>query len=396
VWVICVGNVGNSTQLLGKNYDNLFRKIMVNILIELDRKADKNNLQKVFIRITENKKSKYVPLPIKVHKAQFEKGKIVKHPLAKDYNQLIELRVLELQQVAIKAELANEKSVLDVMSGKAEKQQIFNVYAMDVLRRIDAGKTIGTVKAWRSQLNQINLDFPNLKLQEVTADWLYNYEIKLRKKGLINGGIRKRMQFVAKIINEAERQELIRISPFKIYRKPTEQPAQKQWLSHAELQSIIELSNNDNFSKLHLVANWFIFCCYTGLRYSDIENFSYKKSVVEQRIILYTQKTGEVVSIKINDRVKNILDKICPNGLVQKVITNQKGNEHLKAIAVHCSIDKPLSWHVARHTFATHCSIAGIAQEVTQKLLGHSNIKTTAIYYKIVNTRIDSEMDKLG
>jgi site-specific recombinase XerD len=369
---------------------------MVNILIELDRKADKNNLQKVFIRITENKKSKYIGLPIKVHKSQFDKGKIIKHPLSYDYNKLIELRVLELQQVSIKAELDNKKNVLDILSGKAEKQLIFNLFAVEVLRRLDAGKKLSTVKTWASQLNQINLDFPGLKLQEITTDWLYNYELRLRKKGLINGGIRKRMQFIAKIINEAERQELLRISPFKVYRKPTEQPAQKQWLTHEELKVIIDLSNDDNFSKLHLVANWFIFCCYTGLRYSDIENFDYNKSINEGRIILYTQKTGEVVSIKINDRLKNILEKVCPNGIAMKVITNQKGNEHLKAIAAHCGINKPLSWHVARHTFATHCSIAGIAQEVTQKLLGHSNIKTTAIYYKIVNTRIDSEIDKLG
>ena len=140
------------------------------------------------------------------------------------------------------------------------------------------------------------------------------------------------------------------------------------------------------------MAAWFLFACYTGLRYSDVKNFDPAKHIQNGRIILHTTKTGEVVSISTSSRAKSILEQY-PKA---PIYSNQKCNQYLKAIAHICGIDKRLTFHTARHTFAVQCANLGISQEVTSKLLGHSDLRTTGIYYKIVNERIDREMEKWG
>ena len=77
--------------------------------------------------------------------------------------------------------------------------------------------------------------------------------------------------------------------------------------------------------------------------------------------------------------------------------SNQKLNSYLKELADLCKIEKPMTTHIARHTFATTVLLSnGVSMEATSKMLGHSSIKTTQIYGKIVESRVGDEMDKLS
>lgn len=116
-----------------------------------------------------------------------------------------------------------------------------------------------------------------------------------------------------------------------------------------------------------------MFGCYTGLRYSDVAAFN-PSMIQDGRLILYTQKTGEVVSIKLTGKIKELIRVIKKQGTVY---SNQKINQYLKAVAHLSGISKVITYHTARHTFAVNCANLGISQEVAAKLLGHTDLRIT-------------------
>lgn len=352
---------------------------------ELSRMPDKNGFCKIRVRYSDKGKSSYEQTALKVrpeHWDQAGQKLIAKAPHAASINEQLRMRMAELMLHAFK----QPEQVMP-----KEKSMGFVAYAIECMARWEKTKSSGTMRAYRSMLTKVRAYDPQVLLTGITADWLLRYEAYSRNDGCNDSGALKRMSFISTVINEAIRYGKLQHNPFMVYRKPAKHYPAKIWLTKSELQAIEEMETNSIV--LQHVATWFLLACYTGLRYSDIEKFEPAKHIQEGRIILYTTKSGEVVSLKINAGVKRILHRLQQQGPV-KVYTNQKCNQYLKAIAHKCGITKLLTFHSARHTFAVQCANMGISQEVTSKLLGHSDLRTTATYYKIVNERIDKEMMK--
>ena len=147
----------------------------------------------------------------------------------------------------------------------------------------------------------------------------------------------------------------------------------------------------------------FIFSCYTGLSYVDVceltpENirlsFDGNLWIIKKR-----HKTSVTSNIRLLDIPKSILQKYdgkLPNGKLLPVISNQKMNDYLKEIATVCGINKKITFHVARHSFATLSISYGVPIESVSKMLGHTNIRTTQIYAKIIDTKLSEDMDILA
>jgi site-specific recombinase XerD len=156
--------------------------------------------------------------------------------------------------------------------------------------------------------------------------------------------------------------------------------------------------------RLEQVRDMFIFSCFTGLAYIDVLNL--RKSNIRNTfddslwIIGKRVKTGITYRVPLLDIPKLIIEKYSgslPDNLVLPVISNQKMNSYLKEIADTCGIDKNLSFHAARHTFATTVTLSkGVSIESVSKMLGHTNIKTTQIYARITNNKIKNDMVALA
>lgn len=136
------------------------------------------------------------------------------------------------------------------------------------------------------------------------------------------------------------------------------------------------------------VAVVFLFQCYTGLRYSDVSNLT-NDCINGNYIVFKTEKTDEIINIPINARARRILDGSQRSGarhaLLFRVPSNQKYNDYLKLMGNYARIDKNITSHVARHTFATISIELGMPIEIIGKILGHKELKTTKIYSKILN-----------
>lgn len=168
----------------------------------------------------------------------------------------------------------------------------------------------------------------------------------------------------------------------------------RKYLTDSELNSIISCEiKADHVSR---VRDLFLFQCYTGLAYADLSSFNFKHGIIERNgksvIADKRQKTKEDYYIVLLSPAMDILKKY---KYKLPIISNQKYNAALKVLAYYAKIDKNLTTHVGRHTFAVWALNNGVRMEVVAKMLGHSNIKTTQIYAKLLNKEVERGFDML-
>ena len=196
-------------------------------------------------------------------------------------------------------------------------------------------------------------------------------------------------------INEALRLGLIEDTPYRIFKDKHGRYRDRQPLNEEEIKSIVELQIDNEL--LGRVRDLFLFCIYTGLSWIDLYLFDYKKDVVERNgnyfINKKRKKTGTQFFAPILRPAMNILKKY---DYKFRVPVNQVMNYQLKKIKVMAGINKSLSMHTARHTFATTIVLAnGIPVESLSRMLGHTKIAVTQIYAKILNSSVEKQTEKL-
>ena len=193
----------------------------------------------------------------------------------------------------------------------------------------------------------------------------------------------------------------VRTDPFAGYKIRFEK-VNRGFLTREEIDRIMarEFTNK----RLEVVRDMFIFSVYTGLAYTDVQGLT--SSNVQYRadgsvwIVTARQKTNNPVSVMLLDIPRAIIERyggLGKKGRLLPIPSNQKVNDYLKEIATLCGIEKNLSYHLARHTFATTITLSnGVPIETVSKILGHSSIKTTQIYARITDTKIGHDMGVLA
>ena len=173
------------------------------------------------------------------------------------------------------------------------------------------------------------------------------------------------------------------------------------YLTSAELERL----QNKAFPtrRLEVIRDLFLFSCFTGLAYIDLKLLS--QNMIQVRpdgkrwICTKRQKTNVPVHVRLLEVPEHLIEKYegkAKAKLLFPVPSNQKVNTYLKEIAGVCGIDKYLTFHMARHTFATTVTLAnGVPIETISKMLGHTNIQTTQVYARIIDQKIDNDMEAL-
>lgn len=215
-----------------------------------------------------------------------------------------------------------------------------------------------------------------------TMKYLSNFR-KIVKRCLLNGWLQK--------------------DPFMGFKMPKRE-VERTALTEKELQEMT--SKTFSAERLTLVRDIFLFSCYSGLAYADVKKLRRTDIIIgvdgEKWISSKRQKTDVTARIPllppalaILEQYRNhpaciIEDRILP------ILTNQKMNAYLKEIADLCGIAKNLTYHIARHTFATTVTLSnGVPIETVSKMLGHRNLKTTQHYARILDTKISMDMKQI-
>jgi len=265
---------------------------------------------------------------------------------------------------------------------------------------IDQKKNIykpGVIKMYKGEMSKMKKFKPEVTFGDVNYNFLIGYENYMRATlGNKTNTVTKTIKKIKALTNEAIRQGIIKDNPLKDYILKSE-PTKREFLTIEEVGKLeLFLTQEDVSEKLKSFLKYFLFCCYTGLRYEDLKYLKFE-DILGNIIKIKQLKTSDYVSIPLSDRALKLLPKFTGLGnIIFKVIANQKCNEYLKIIMLYDSvkINKNISFHCSRHTFATISLNIGIPLDVVSKLLGHTDIKTTQIYAKLLDSTKITEMQK--
>ena len=327
----------------------------------------------IVLQVYHKGKRKQVFTGLYVNENDFKDGKVVNITNKAHYNQLITNKKNELEREFLTQAVSGGVT----LAKKVTKEHSFFPYAYSMLEQMKARCKKSYLDRFEYLLEQFKAWSGDILISDVTADLLKNYEKYLFNKGITPNTIGRNLKKIKQVLNDYG-------TPIKFKTITYKQP-KREFLTVHEIEQI-EQSSYD-----HIIKWYFLLSCYTGLRYGDMQGIKNKVVLNDgiSRLILSTTKTGEIVSIKLIDKVIGILENIH-----EPIPTNEQSNRVLKELSVICGVDKRLTFHMARHSFAVNSANLGFPIEVVSKLLGHSSIRTTAIYFKITDTRVDEYMDR--
>ena len=301
----------------------------------------------------------------------------------------------------IKSEFLGKKEEIDTL------MQLFEKHNGDVAKQVGVSVGKATLQKYNvckrhfSEFLEKQYKRSDLKLTELTYVVIREFDLYLRTEvGQNPNTATKTMKTFKTITLLGQKMGVLLHDPFMNHRFHIE-PVNRGFLTDEE---ILLIANKDlGISRLELIRDIFIFSCFTGLAYIDVSNLTPDHIVTlgdKQWIMTQRQKTSVETNVLLLDIPKAIIakygGKTYRNGKLFPMLTNQKTNSYLKEIADICGIKKNLTFHLARHTFATMSLSKGVPMESVSKMLGHTNIRTTQIYARITNKKIEHDMEELA
>ena len=245
----------------------------------------------------------------------------------------------------------------------------------------------------------------DVSLLEINHAFLTGYEYYLRTHGCNPNTAAKFMQGLHTIVIAAHKNGLIIRDPFCEFKIKLE-PVDRGYLTMHEVRLI--MAKKFPCKRLTQVRDIFIFSCFTGLAYIDVKKLVREKiqEGLDGQLWIMTKrgKTGTDVKepllgvpLAILEKYKDTDESSELSKPLLPVLSNQKMNSYLKEIGDLCGIEKNLTFHLARHTFATTITLTnGVPIETVSKMLGHTNLRTTQIYARVVNEKMGNDMAMLA
>ena len=395
----------------------------VKVILRTD-KLNKNGLAPInFLVIKDRKKSKIATgILIPVENWDEKNNRIkAKHPNSKRLNSFLTNKFSELQDEVFEHETINKsltsRGLRDKIYGK--KPFDFFPFADEVCEEYNKDGKIGTYDKSKSIIAKLKefTDNRNICFQDITPDFLSKYETwcKDEKKNKVNT-VHKDMKFIRKIFNDAYRKDIIEhgVIPFNKYKLKTEKTS-RVYLTENELLAIQNVQTTPG-TRLEMHKDMFVFASYTGgLRVSDMLQIKWKHFDGE-KISFTIMKTGTQLSIKVPNVALAFIEKYKPtkknpNAFIFPMLSEELDltniraldsaissatayiNKNLKLLSAKAELEKHISFHTSRHTWATRALLKGISIDKVSKLMGHAAIRETQIYAKIVSSELDKAMD---
>jgi site-specific recombinase XerD len=305
----------------------------------------------------------------------------------------------------------NLKNVL-LSKGETKKLilEIFRSHNRQMETLVGRDYAPGTLERYRTSYDhtkafiQWKYNVDDLNIRDLNYELISDYEYWLKSiRQCSHNTSMKYLGNFKKIVLLCVRKGWLKYDPF-IGFKLAKKEVVRVPLTQGEVDKIDEKVFDSE--RVNRVKDIFLFCCYTGLAYIDVKNLRRTQIIIgvdgEKWIATSRQKTDTPTNLPLLPKAVEIMNRYsdhpkCKNeGLVLPVSTNQKMNEYLKEIADLCGISKRLTFHVARHTFATTITLSnGVPFETVSKMLGHKSLKETQPYAKIVDTKISQDMQAL-
>ena len=299
---------------------------------------------------------------------------------------------------------------LKIEDKKVTLIEIFKDHNSKMKELIGKGFSKGTWERYETSLKHTQsflkwkFNLSDIDICDINPAFVADYEFYLRKvRDCSNNSAVKYIKNFQKIINICLKNEWMNKNPFIGYKSKIEK-IDVRFLTNQQLKKI--QSKEFISQRLCIVRDIFVFCCFTGLAYIDIKNLTKQKICVgiDGGFWIKTKrgKTKIEASIPLLSEAQEILKryeehpKCIGQNIVLPVLSNQKINEYLKEIGALCEIDFDITFHTARHTFATTVTLNNVMPlETLCKRLGHTNTRMTQHYAKIQDKKIGEDISAL-
>ena len=294
--------------------------------------------------------------------------------------------------------------------GRFSLVKIFQDHNKQVKALVGKEFALGTLERYTTSLKH-TVDFirwkynvSDMDIRSVNHAFITNYEFYLRsERKCANNSAVKYIKNFGKIIRICLANGWIEKNPFLNYKAKIKE-IDRVFLTELELQKVIDKELRT--TRLIQIRDIFVFCCFTGLAYADVKKLNKSQIVLgidgEKKLVVNRQKTDTRSVIPLLPIPLAILNKYsndpqCLNsGKLLPVLSNQKVNEYVKELIALCEIEKNVTFHTARHTFATTVTLTnGVPIESVSKMLGHSDLKITQHYAKTLDSKVTHDMQIL-
>ena len=397
-------------------------KTKVSILFYTKRaKAAANGLVPIYTRITINGKrfeqstNRFVEISKWSTEGNKMKGTSEEARLINNHLDLLknQIRDAEMELIHKKTPVTIE-TIKSKLLGIDERARmlvpIFQDHNNKIKELIGKEYAPGTLERYTTSLKhtiefmQWKYNVSDIDITKIDHAFVTDYEFWLRSvRNCANNTAVKYLKNFNKIIKLCLANDWLDKNPFANYKSKVKE-VERVYLTEEEIQSIIE--KDFKTERLSLVRDIFLFSCFTGLAYIDVKNLT--KSHIsygidgEKWIFTHRQKTESASKIPILPVTQMIIDKYENHpqsnneDKLLPILSNRKMNAYLKEIASVCDIDKELTFHIARHTFATTVTLTnGVPIESVSKMLGHKNLRTTQHYAKVLDRKVSEDMKML-
>jgi integrase len=292
-----------------------------------------------------------------------------------------------------------EKRTIELVSSKAgltpqfKQDYLFLDYAKEVIKEKDYKSIASSAKAFEKFANGKQYTFA-----EITTTTLTDLQKYFVTKKLKANSIKSYLRGLKVIWKKAMKEKIIATNPFDDLEMPKALTPKREFLDEAEIRLLISCEVPFN-PQIKLA---FLFSCFTGLRFSDIQALSWTNIVDDFLEFRQKKSQTEPLRIPLSATAKEILNSIQPEPTQRKgkifnelPTSNSFVNIKLKFWQYKAGLTKPLHFHIARHTFATLALTTGTDITTVSKLLGHSDIATTQLYAKVIDSKKQEAIDKL-
>ena len=324
-------------------------------------------------------------------------------------------QVLEAEKKLFKKDISiTSENLKNELFGLSETKRmlvpIFQDHNNKIKELVGKEYAPGTLQRYKTSLSH-TVDFlkwkynvDDIDINRIDYAFIADYEFYLRSvRNCANNTTVKYIKNFHKIIKICLDNDWMIKNPFSNYKAKLKE-VERECLSEGEIQSLI--NKEFTIDRLSLVRDIFVFSCFTGLAYVDVKNLTINNLNYGidggKWIFTHRQKTESASKIPLLPIPEMIVEKYknhpqCSNqNKLLPILTNQRMNSYLKEIAAACNINKELTFHIARHTFATTVTLTnGVPIESVSKMLGHKNLKTTQHYAKVLDRKVSEDMQVL-
>lgn len=399
-------------------------------LILHKNKPNALNEYPIYLRLYQNGIAKLIPTKVRVKENEWnaDKQKVKNRAdgVALNYqlSEFLNSKSSKYNNLNIdKREAITIEDYLDLLNQQTVKNKSENLYTFldGEIRNLEAIGKIGTAKCRHETKNSM-LRFDsnkNLKFEQITVNWLTEYEQNLRERGCKDGSISVRMRTLRAVYNSAVKLGITsninlpfdkyKISKLKVETNPRGIPKE-------DIEAIQNLDTIE-YPKLKFTKDLFLFSYYVGgMNFIDLTLLTNNQIVKNERIRYFRTKSKSFIELKIHNSAKPIMeyyqahnigtqyifpillsDQLAPKQKYNRLLKMRaKFNRDLKEIGRICSIELDLSSYVSRHSFAGNLKSSKVSSDEISELMGHKDIKVTQAYLKrLSNDVLDSAMDKL-